>query len=167
MLHFLICKLGALKEPTSTGGQLSALNDSEHSDCNSHKQGLPLSEALSHLGVQFWLLASGSFSRSSGGQGCSVQPPTPHSQLCIALWALTEPRTVHLSQSMCHASLVTQESREVHRLARVIPRPCLHLAPVPVAPLMGQEAQMSMPRGRELPVGLGAGEEVWSELELP
>lgn len=46
----------------------------------------------------------------------------------------------------------------MHRPAGVIPRPCLHLAPVPAAPLVGQEAQVSMPRGRELPVGLRTGE---------
>lgn len=61
---------------------------------------------------------------------------------------------MHLPQRVCHAGLVTQESCEVHRLAGVIPRPCLHLAPVPAAPLVGQEAQVSVPRGRELPVGL-------------
>lgn len=52
----------------------------------------------------------------------------------------------------------------MHRLAGVIPRPRLHLAPVPAAPLVGQEAQVSMPRGRELPVGLGArgeGGQTW------
>lgn len=66
---------------------------------------------------------------------------------------------MHLSQSVCHAGLVTQESCEVHRLAGVVPRPCLHLAPVPAAPLVGQEAQVSMPRGRELSVGLRTGED--------
>lgn len=85
--------------------------------------------------------------------------PNPSLTPCVPLWPLTEPRPVHLSQSVRHAGLVTQESCEVHRLARVVPRPCLHLAPVPVAPLVGQEAQVSMTRGRELPVGLGAGEE--------
>ena len=66
---------------------------------------------------------------------------------------------MHLSQSVRHASLVTQESCEVHRPAGVIPRPRLHLAPVPVAPLVGQETQMSMPGGRELSVGLGTEED--------
>lgn len=47
----------------------------------------------------------------------------------------------------------------MHGLAGVIPRPRLHFAPVPAAPLVGQEAQVSMPRGRELPMGLGAGGE--------
>lgn len=70
---------------------------------------------------------------------------------------LTEPRPVHFSKSVRHASLVAQESREVHRPAGVVPRPSLHLAPVPAAPLVGQEAQVSVPRGRELPVGLGVG----------
>lgn len=70
---------------------------------------------------------------------------------------LTEPRPVHFSKSVSHASLIAQESREVHRPAGVVPRPSLHLAPVPAAPLVGQEAQVSVPRGRELPVGLGVG----------
>lgn len=43
----------------------------------------------------------------------------------------------------------------MHRLTRVVPWPCFHLAPVPAAPLVGQEAQVSMSRGRELPMGLG------------
>lgn len=64
---------------------------------------------------------------------------------------------MHLSESVRHARLVAQESREVHGPAGVVPRPSLHLAPVPAAPLVGQEAQVSMPRGRELPVGLGVG----------
>lgn len=63
---------------------------------------------------------------------------------------------MHLSESVRHACLVAQEGREVHGPAGVIPRPSLHLAPVPTAPLVGQEAQVSVPRGRELPVGLGA-----------
>lgn len=66
---------------------------------------------------------------------------------------------MHLPDGVRHARLVAQESREVHRPAGVVPGPSLHLAPVPVAPLVGQEAQVSMPRGRELPVGLAAGGE--------
>lgn len=47
----------------------------------------------------------------------------------------------------------------MHRLAGVIPWPRLHFAPVPAAPLVGQEAQVSMPRGGKLPVGLGDSKE--------
>lgn len=74
---------------------------------------------------------------------------------------------MHFSKGVCHASLVAQESREVHRLAGVIPRPALHLAPVPPAPLVRQEAQVSMSRGRELPVGLGIGEKGVQNWGLP
>lgn len=65
---------------------------------------------------------------------------------------------MHFSKGVGHASLVAQESREVHRLAGVVPRPALHLASMPPAPLVGQETQVSMSRGRELPVGLGVRE---------
>lgn len=74
---------------------------------------------------------------------------------------------MHLPQSMRHARLVAQEGREVHRLAGVVTRPRLHLAAVPAAPLVWEEAQMSMPGGRELPVGLGAGGEVGQSWGLP
>lgn len=75
---------------------------------------------------------------------------------CLPSWGpwqpLTEPWPMHLPQSVCHAGLVAQESREVHRLAGVVPWPRLHLAPVPAASLVRQEAQVSVPRGGELPV---------------
>lgn len=106
--------------------------------------GLPL------LAPRFWLPAPRSpWGRCQAGRPrpVPVAPPQP----------LTEPWPVHLSQRVRHAGLVAQESREVHGPAGVVPRPRLHLAPVPAAPLVGQEAQVSVPRGRELPVGLGAG----------
>lgn len=64
---------------------------------------------------------------------------------------------MHFAKGVGHAGLVAQEGCKVHWLAGVIPRPALHLAPVPPAPLVGQEAQVSMSRGRELPVRLGIG----------
>ena len=102
-------------------------------------------------------------SRSPGGPGCSARPPPPAGPLA----ALTEARPVHLPQSVRHARLVAQIGREVHGLAGVVTRPRLHLAPVPAAPLVGQEAQVSMPGGRELPVGLGVGGEVGQSWGLP
>ena len=74
---------------------------------------------------------------------------------------------MHLPQSVRHARLVAQEGREVHRPAGVVTRPRLHLAPVSAAPLVWQEAQVSMTGCRELPVGLGAGGEVGQSWGLP
>lgn len=121
---------------------------SEGQDCCCHCAVTPLDRASSLLGwcplldhqSDLWLL---------------VYMEAP-STMC-PLQQLTEPRPVHLSQGVSHARLVAQEGCEVHRLFGVIPRPRLHFASVSMAPLVGQEAQVPMPRGRELPVGLGTG----------
>uniref|UniRef100_A0A3Q2Y8L3 Uncharacterized protein n=1 Tax=Hippocampus comes TaxID=109280 RepID=A0A3Q2Y8L3_HIPCM len=61
--------------------------------------------------------------------------------LCL-LWGGN--RTVILKVGVGHASLVSQEGGEVHRLAGVIFRPSTHSASVPFATLAGEKAQVSM-----------------------
>lgn len=76
---------------------------------------------------------------------------------------------MHLTQGMGHARLVAQEGCEVHGPTGVILWPRFHLAPVPVAPLVWQEAQVSMSWSRELPVGLGGkkkGGQSWDLLVM-
>lgn len=116
-----------------------------------------------------WLLAIqdlGGILGDNLGATCSTShseeqlfPPNPF--LAVAprfpQLSLTEPRPVHLPHSVCHAGFVAQESRQVDRFAGIILRPRLHLPTVATAPLVGEEAQVAMPGGRELAVGLHRG----------
>lgn len=61
---------------------------------------------------------------------------------------------MHLAQGVGHASLVPQESGEVHGVGGVILGPAAHLSSVLTAPLVGQEAHVTMPGGVELTVRL-------------
>lgn len=56
----------------------------------------------------------------------------------------TEASTVHLSERVCHAGLVSQEGSEVHRLAGIVFRPCTHSAPMLLATPALQEPHVSM-----------------------
>lgn len=76
---------------------------------------------------------------------------------CFHQPSLTEPRSVHLPHSVCHASFVAQESCQVDWFAGIILRPRLHLPSVATASLVGEEAQVAMPGSRELAVGLRRG----------
>lgn len=62
----------------------------------------------------------------------------------------TEANALHLPQCVRHASLVSQESSEVHRTAGIVFGPRSHSAPVLFATLVGQEAHVSMARCVEL-----------------
>lgn len=62
----------------------------------------------------------------------------------------TEANALHLPQCVGHASLVSQESSEVYRMAGIIFGPRSHPAPVLLAALAGQEACVSMARCVEL-----------------
>ena len=55
---------------------------------------------------------------------------------------------------MRHASLVGEEGRQVDRLRAIILRVSLALATNPLAAFLGQETQVSVPRGREFTMRL-------------
>ena len=63
-----------------------------------------------------------------------LHPPVVH----------TEASAVHLPQRVGHASLVSQEGREVDRFAGVIFGPRAHPASILLATLVGQEPHVSM-----------------------
>lgn len=56
----------------------------------------------------------------------------------------TKGSAVHLPQRVGHASLVSQETSEVDRLAWIILGPRTHPAPMLLATLVGQEPHVSM-----------------------
>uniref|UniRef100_H2STL5 Uncharacterized protein n=1 Tax=Takifugu rubripes TaxID=31033 RepID=H2STL5_TAKRU len=64
--------------------------------------------------------------------------------------AHTEANALHLPQRVGHASLISQESGEVHRTPGIVFGPRTHPAPVLLAALVWQEACVSMARGVEL-----------------
>lgn len=66
----------------------------------------------------------------------------------------TEANALHLPQCVGHASLISQESGEVHRAAGIVFGPWSHPAPVLLATLPGQEAHVSMARCMELAMWL-------------
>lgn len=68
--------------------------------------------------------------------------------------ALTGAWTIHFPDNVSHASLVAEESCQMNRLGGIIFRERLHLTTMPLAPLLGQESQRAMSRGRELAMGL-------------
>ena len=61
----------------------------------------------------------------------------------------TEASAMHLPEGVGHASFITQKGCKVYRLAWIIFGPWPYPASVLLTSLVGQEAHMSMTRGRE------------------
>jgi hypothetical protein len=74
--------------------------------------------------------------------------------MLIGARQLTGPRSVHFTNNMRHAGLVANKGRKMNWLVLVIFGESLALAPMPPAPLLGQEPFGAVPRRREFTVRL-------------
>lgn len=65
---------------------------------------------------------------------------------------------------MGHASLISQEGSQVNGLGSIVFREGLHLTPMALAPLLGEESDVAVTRRRELTVRLDIMEKIKDQL---